>query len=202
MVLYIKLLAHQKLCPGTGQDILNVKALAQKIAHRTTPFSKVLRRRTAGLRNALDPLSSPTASTSYITALLTNNYPTVQTLPTAPLALDLAPFVRSIASSDLRLEAERLRLSQLLSEGGNGGTRSSSKKMRTTRASRAALEGGFRKSTRRERWWKSAVGYLALLGTGGTEWAEIAAQAMEGERSFLDASEGTDSSSSELERAI
>ena len=65
--------------------------------------------------------------------------------PLSVIAEDLAPYVRSIVSYDIKLEEQRGILSTLLSEPGHN-----SKKQRTTRASRAALEGGNKANTRRK----------------------------------------------------
>ncbi|KAF1986588.1 P-loop containing nucleoside triphosphate hydrolase protein [Aulographum hederae CBS 113979] len=83
------------------------------------------------------------------------------------LVEDLAPYVRSIVDYDLKLEAERLRLSNLLSVGGER------KRIRTTRASRSALEGGRREVTRRERWFRKELDVKGVLGTGGKDWAGL-----------------------------
>lgn len=86
-------------------------------------------------------------------------------------AEDLAPYVRSIVSYDLRLEDQRHRLSSLLSQPGING-----KKVRTTRASRAALEGGSKAHTRRERWFPNNTNFEAVLETGGKEWQDVLLQ--------------------------
>jgi len=85
------------------------------------------------------------------------------------LTLDLAPYVRSIVAYDQRLEVERLKMSNLLSAGGTG-----SKKARTTRAARSALEGGRRNETRRERWFDANLdlNFASVMKTGGS-WGGI-----------------------------
>ena len=82
---------------------------------------------------------------------------------------DLAPYVRSIVAYDLRLEEHRGLLSSLLSQPGQN-----SKKQRTTRASRAALEGGSKARTRRERWFPNNTNFDAVLQSGGQGWQDIA----------------------------
>ena len=82
---------------------------------------------------------------------------------------DLAPYVRSIVSYDLRLEEHRRLLSSVLSQPGKNG-----KRQRTTRASRAALEGGSKAHTRRERWFPSNTNFDAVLQSGGERWQDIA----------------------------
>ncbi|KAK2754589.1 hypothetical protein FQN54_006990 [Arachnomyces sp. PD_36] len=79
---------------------------------------------------------------------------------------DLAPYIRSIIAFDLRLERRRMELSGLLSQGHG-------KRMRTTRASRAALEGGSKQSTRRERWFPRRLNTARVLGTGGKGWQDL-----------------------------
>ena len=89
--------------------------------------------------------------------------------PLSTILQDAAPYVRSIVSYDLRLEEQRLRLSNLLSQGGRNG-----KRQRTTRASRAALEGGSKAHTRRERWFPVETNYAMVLQIGGKGWQDIA----------------------------
>ncbi len=90
---------------------------------------------------------------------------------TSLLVEDLAPYVRSIIAYDLRLEEERLRLSNLLSQRGRDG-----KRIRTTRASRAALEGGSKAHTRRERWLPTGTNAALVLRTGGQGWQDVVAE--------------------------
>ncbi|MCJ1332181.1 hypothetical protein MMC10_008873 [Thelotrema lepadinum] len=88
------------------------------------------------------------------------------------IATDIAPYVRSIVTYDVQLEQDRLRLSNILSEGG----RPKGKKLRTTRASRAALEGGNKASTRRERWFPTNLNFPLVLDTAGEGWQEALRQ--------------------------
>ena len=95
---------------------------------------------------------------------------------------DLAPYVRSIVSYDLRLEEQRGLLSSSLSQPGQD-----SKRQRTTRASRAALEGGSKAHTRRERWFPNNTNFDLVLQSGGQGWQDIAlkqamAESLESER--------------------
>ena len=96
--------------------------------------------------------------------------------PLSVLAEDLAPYVRSIVSYDLRLEDQRHQLSSLFSQPGKN-----RKKARTTRASRAALEGGSKAYTRRERWFPNNTNFDAVLETGGKEWQDVLQQRAIGE---------------------
>lgn len=81
------------------------------------------------------------------------------------ITLDLAPYVRSIVAHEKILDEQRIRLSNLLSEGGKG------KRSRTTRASRVALEGGVRETKRRDRWFDANVNFELVMATAGKEWS-------------------------------
>ncbi|XHG04277.1 hypothetical protein AWENTII_007553 [Aspergillus wentii] len=87
---------------------------------------------------------------------------------TRPLSEDLAPYIRAIMGFDLRLEKYRLELSGLLSHSTNR-----TKKMRTTKASRAALEGGTKTDTRKERWFPSDTYSSRIMATGNKEWQDL-----------------------------
>lgn len=87
----------------------------------------------------------------------------------AIIALDLAPYVRSIVAYDSRLQQDRTRISNLLSEGGRGG-----KRARTTRAALSALEGGARASTRREKYFGDVLNPHFVLRTGLRSWLDAA----------------------------
>ncbi len=80
---------------------------------------------------------------------------------------DMAPYVRSIVAYDARLQEDRLKLSNLMSEGGRKG-----KRMRTTRAAMSALEGGARKTTRRDRYFPATLNQVFVLKTGMPSWIE------------------------------
>lgn len=88
----------------------------------------------------------------------------------AGVVQDIAPYIRSIMAFDLRLERYRLQLSGILSEGPR------SKRVRTTRASRAALEGGNKSNTRRERWFSQEANPKQILATGSSEWQDALVQ--------------------------
>jgi hypothetical protein len=88
--------------------------------------------------------------------------------PIGVIATDVAPYVRAIVSYDLQLEQRRLELSRLLGQEGRG-----SKRMRTTRAGRAALEGGSKATTRRERWFPVRLNVVQVLATGGKHWQKL-----------------------------
>lgn len=69
---------------------------------------------------------------------------------------DVAPYIRCIVEHDLRLE-------QIRNELGGG---PQVKRQRKTRASRAALEGGNKGSTRRDKWFPEILDLSAVLATG------------------------------------
>ena len=85
------------------------------------------------------------------------------------ITLDLAPYARSIVANDNRLQQNRVRLSNLLSEGGRQG-----KRMRTTRAAMSALEGGIRSTTRKDRYFGPGLNSIYVMNTGMPGWTEAA----------------------------
>lgn len=91
-----------------------------------------------------------------------------------PIVLDVAPYVRGIVSYDSRLQKQRLKLSNLISEGGRG-----PKRMRTTRAAISALEGGTRSTTRKERWFKADLNTTLVMHTAGEGWNEATLETTE-----------------------
>ncbi|OAX81923.1 hypothetical protein ACJ72_03731 [Emergomyces africanus] len=86
----------------------------------------------------------------------------------APISEDLAPYIRAIVSFDLQLEQHRLALSGSISHDTK-----SNKRIRTTRASRAALEGGDKASIRKDRWFTGKLNSRSVLATGGSDWQYI-----------------------------
>jgi len=87
--------------------------------------------------------------------------------PMSVIAVDLAPYLRNIVSYDLRLEEQRRQLDSLLPGAGKSG-----KNARTTRSSRAALEGGQKAYTRRERWFLNNTNVNLVLRSGGKDWQD------------------------------
>lgn len=71
------------------------------------------------------------------------------------LITEVAPYVRLIVGFDERLEEQRTELA-----GGSQGGR-----QRKTRAARAALEGGDKASTRREKWFPDGLDFQLVLET-------------------------------------
>jgi len=114
---------------------------------------------------AFKPLEETSKSTAFAVLQARGSQITTFDGPLSIVAEDVAPYVRSIVSYDMRLEERRLYLSNLLSQGGRNG-----KRQRTTRASRAALEGGSKENTRRERWFPNSTSFSLVLQTGGKDW--------------------------------
>jgi hypothetical protein len=113
------------------------------------------------LAHAFDPIAinEKTTYASYLD-------PSVFDRTTALIVLDVAPWVRGIVEFDNTLMQERLKLSNLLSEGG---TR---KRMRTTRSAYSAMEGGERRTTRRERYFGDTLNAVFVRHTAGEGWRE------------------------------
>ncbi|KAJ5760317.1 hypothetical protein N7520_007473 [Penicillium odoratum] len=81
---------------------------------------------------------------------------------------DLAPYIRGIMVFDCRLKVYRDNLHAVWAqEQGQGEVRA-----RTTRASRAALEGSDKAFTRRERWFPEDTNYFSVQGTGKSDWQQ------------------------------
>ncbi|EXJ94445.1 hypothetical protein A1O1_02841 [Capronia coronata CBS 617.96] len=80
------------------------------------------------------------------------------------LVTEVAPYIRSIVEHDQRLEHIRTEL---------GGGESQIKRQRKTRASRAALEGGSKITTRRDKWFPETLDFSAVLATAGNGWPTV-----------------------------
>ncbi|KAL7935888.1 hypothetical protein V8C35DRAFT_298510 [Trichoderma chlorosporum] len=111
---------------------------------------------------AFDPIAvaPKVVPTSYLD-------PSVFDRTMALIVLDVAPWVRSIVAYEHQLMQRRLKLSNLLSEGGKR------KRMRTTRSAYSALEGGERRTTRRERHFGDCLSTPHVLRTGGDRWTDL-----------------------------
>ena len=121
---------------------------------------------------AFDPISEPEkGSSSNNGSLEASSFDRT----TAIIATDLAPFVRSVVAYDARLQQDRARMSNLLSEGGRRG-----KRMRTTRAAMSALEGGARSVTRREKYFGPDLNPYLVLKTGMQSWLDAAMETPSG----------------------
>ena len=153
--------------PPIDQSIISIIAHVVQGSQDEEPFTK------SSISPAFDPISR-----SQKAVLGIPKGPQISAFdgPLSVLAEDLTPYVRSIVSYDLRLEDQRHQLSSLLSQPGKNG-----KKARTTRASRAALEGGSKAYTRRERWFPNNTNFDAILETGGKEWQHVLLQRAIGE---------------------
>lgn len=86
--------------------------------------------------------------------------------PTSIVVEELGPYVRSIVFYDLKLEEHRRQLNMSLCQGRKEGKR------RTTRASRAALEGSHKQHIRREKWFPPETDLLMILQSGGQGWQD------------------------------
>jgi sorting nexin-8 len=80
--------------------------------------------------------------------------------PTSIIATDIAPYIRSIVAFDQRLEQQR----EILTGDLQG------KRVRKTRAARAALEGGSKANTRREKWFSEKTDFDKVMQTAGKGW--------------------------------
>lgn len=147
---------HKPTCymPSKHEIIANAARL------NTYPRANRLNRRDFA---CFDPISAPAETTLSSQGLLVSAFDG----PLNTLALDLAPYVRSIVQHDQALEEQRGRLDLLTSDGRTA------KRARTTRAARSALEGGQRATTRRERWFTKDLDFDAVLATGGKGWARF-----------------------------
>ena len=153
-----------------------IRVLARRLTPQYTPLkpSDVTRHLLALLEEHQAP--PPTTITSVQRALLPLtpvNVMSSLTVPVSTLVADVAPYVRSITSYDLRLEEQRRKLDDLLSIQIGAGDARNAKRVRTTRASRAALEGGAKATTRRERWFPNTLDFMAVSETGGKTWDEV-----------------------------
>ena len=95
------------------------------------------------LRTSLTPLSIPSKAN-----LRPSGFSEIDHSSVDALAEDVAPYVRAILRYDMQLAEQRRQLElAVFSSAGEDGP------VRRTRASRAALEGGDKASTRREKWF-------------------------------------------------
>jgi hypothetical protein len=117
---------------------------------------------------AFDPISVSEPSLAPVSYL----DPSVFDRTLRLITLDVAPYVRGIVAYDSRLQKQRLKMSSLISEGGQPAR---TKRMRTTRAALSALEGGSRSTTRAERWFKADVNPYLVMRTGGDGWHSLVA---------------------------
>lgn len=163
----IKLLARQVLQTACPADTQGESAILQPLGedksvmlldkHFATPKPQQLTR--YDLAVAFDPIAvAPKAIPS------SHLDPSVFDRTLKLIVLEVAPMVRSIVSSEGQLMQDRIRLSNLLDDG------SKKKRMRTTRSALSALEGGERKSTRRERYFGESLEARDVMRTAGQYW--------------------------------
>ncbi|QPC77222.1 hypothetical protein HYE68_007974 [Fusarium pseudograminearum] len=138
---------------------LTERRVIQSLEHSFEPQTPPLNR--MDLAHAFDPIAvnEKTVYASYLD-------PSVFDRTTSLIVLDIAPWVRGIVEFDSTLMQERLKLSNLLSEGG---TR---KRMRTTRSAYSAMEGGERRTVRRERYFADTLNTVFVRHTAGEGWKE------------------------------
>ncbi|OAA40989.1 ATPase, AAA family protein [Metarhizium rileyi] len=98
------------------------------------------------------------------------------------IILDVAPWIRGIVAFEHQLMQERLKLNSFLREGG---TR---KRMRNTRSAYSALEGGERRSTRREQYFGDSLSAGLVMRTGGDSWQRAVADSTKRTASGTEAS--------------
>ncbi|KAH6642034.1 hypothetical protein C7974DRAFT_446369 [Boeremia exigua] len=144
---------------------------AQILRHKISPQAPPLTRSTFSA--ALDILAIAPSTHTPDTLIATS-----LDRPFALITLDIAPYVRSIVAHEQVLETRRVRLGNLLSEGGR-------RRGRTTRAARLAVEGGERTSMRRERWFHPELGFEMVMRTAGA-WAGMGWRGEDGEGSLAE----------------
>ncbi|KAK3301675.1 uncharacterized protein B0T15DRAFT_320928 [Chaetomium strumarium] len=151
---------------------------AQAIEHLQTSFTSALPDASAINRMdfalAFDPIATPDTSAPQPVSFLD---PSVFDRTLRLIALDVAPYVRSIVAYDSKLQEQRLKLSSLMSEGGRRSH--GAKRMRTTRSALSALEGGSRTTTRGEKWFKANINPYLVAKTAGKGWDASQSQAEE-----------------------
>ncbi|KAI4138049.1 MAG: hypothetical protein L6R39_006989, partial [Caloplaca ligustica] len=120
--------ANQIIQPMGQQYIINNLPSMIQACNRPKPVTPQT------LSHAFTPLSKPSRGS------LAGKPPSISTFdsPLSTIVSDIAPYVRSIVAYDLRLEEQRRQL-EMASQTTTG---REGKRIRTTRASRAALEGG------------------------------------------------------------
>jgi DNA polymerase III delta prime subunit len=148
--------------------------ITSHIATRNRPPSNLPLTR-HDLSAAFDPIASAPEKVT-LQSTTSSLEPSVFDRTTTLICLDVAPYIRSIVAYDATLAAERARLSNLLSEGG--GNRKG-KRLRTTRSALSALEGGARRTTRREKYFRVPLNPYLIARTGKEEWREAVGREME-----------------------
>ncbi|KAK1241934.1 hypothetical protein MKX07_007757 [Trichoderma sp. CBMAI-0711] len=159
-----------------GQAVSILDSFFQSCPHQMTRMDIAI---------AFDPIAVPpkVAPTAYLD-------PSVFDRTLKLIVLDVAPWVRGIVAYEYQLMQRRLKLSNLMSEGGKR------KRMRTTRSAYSALEGGERRMTRRERHFGDCLSTQNVLRTGGDRWTDLVTDEMAkselGDESTAASSPGSD----------
>ncbi|KAF4591411.1 ATPase, AAA family protein [Ophiocordyceps camponoti-floridani] len=117
---------------------------------------------------AFDPIAAP----SKVLQAASHLEPSVFDRTLRLIVLDVAPWIRGIMAYEARLMRDRAKLSGLLSQGG------SLKRRRTTRAAYSALEGGERRTTRRERYFGSRLVSRVVMRTGAESFCDVMGEEM------------------------
>ncbi|KAJ9150862.1 ATPase family AAA domain-containing protein 5 [Pleurostoma richardsiae] len=183
--------AHERIASGTETpqlERLNEGKVISNIRRKfteTSPSTPAITRHDYSLAfDAIAASDNPTtvlqgSSSGYLDASVFDRTMTM-------ITVDVAPYVRGIVAYDNRLQQQRLKLSNLVSQGGK---KNGAKRMRTTRAAYSALEGGSRSTTRPERWFKAELNNHLVMRTGGADWQKAVdetAKECEGVRSSKD----------------
>lgn len=149
--------AYRAFCPTQAVDhaLSSRNLLSHVQAARQSSTDLILSRHSLGCFDSL--AAAPTSALSTSPGLEISSFDG----PMNQIVTDVAPYVRSIVHYDNFLAEQRAML---------GGHERASKKARTTRAARSALEGSQRSDTRREKWFTKALDVDGVLATGGTGW--------------------------------
>jgi hypothetical protein len=146
--------SHEKLTASRIE-----KDTVRQILHRKSDDNSITRQ---DFSFAFDPIAAPERIAQQ---LISSLEPSVFDRTTTMIATEVAPYVRSIVTFDMQLQRERAKFSNLLSEGGRSG-----KRVRTTRSALSALQGGTRKTTRRDRYFEADLNFQAVMRTGMDAW--------------------------------
>lgn len=137
-----------------------VNRLLASLSRQSTPPSSV-----SEFQRAFEPIMRASYTMPVPTGRLVSSFEN----GLSPMTEDLAPYIRGIMAFDGRLKEYRDSLSLLIAHDHGRGQ----KRGRTTRASRAALEGGDKASTRKERWFPDETNYYLVQSTGKPEWQDV-----------------------------
>ena len=160
---------HLEDFTGTSTSLAStLRALAHRLLPASQPLTSTITSQIPSLLQALrtpPPVTSHTLQAAF--APLKPSIISAFAAPISTLVTDVAPYIRSITAFDLRLEEQRRQLEAASSDPRDG---TNKKRTRTTRASRAALEGGAKATTRRERWFPAQLDFGLVSRTGDPGW--------------------------------